>query len=270
VNSALYEGWVRHRRFADVGHVFRYRVALAYLDTAELPQALDLAPLASATGRALVRLRREDLLGGRAGTVLPVDRAVRDLIAERTGVRPDGPVRLLTALRSLGVGFNPVRFYYAWHEGRLHAVIAEVTNTPWGERHAYVLPVGEASDHGSTHVLQGQFAKVLHVSPLMGMNHTYDWRLSEPSERLSVHIESLGDDGKRVFDATLSLCRSELTPRALRHVLTRYPALTMRLTARIYAHALRLRLRGATYHPHPERSPATSAGGEAGGPETAR
>jgi DUF1365 family protein len=69
-----------------------------------------------------------------------------------------------------------------------------------------------------------------------------------------VHIESLGGDGKRVFDATLSMWRSELTSRTLRHALARYPALTMRLTARIYTHALRLRLRGASYHAHPERS----------------
>jgi DUF1365 family protein len=141
----------------------------------------------------------------------------------------------------------------------VRAVVAEVTNTPWGERHAYVLPV--AGSPGASRVIRGEFAKALHVSPLMGMNHTYDWRLSEPSERLSVQIESLGDDGKRAFDATLSLCRSELTPRTLRHVLARYPALTMRVTARIYTHALRLRLRGASYHPHPERGKGESAHG---------
>jgi DUF1365 family protein len=266
--SCLYEGSVRHRRTGTPSDELHYPLFMAFLDLDELPQLFDGRLLWSARRPALAWFRRSDYLGDPR---MPLREAVGELVAERTGIELDGPVRLLTHLRYFGYCFNPVSFYYCYDAAGEHvrAVVAEVTNTPWGERHAYVLPVGDAADHGSTHVLRGQFAKVLHVSPLMGMNHTYDWRLSEPSERLSVHIESLGDDGKRVFDATLSLCRSELTPRALRHVLTRYPALTMRLTARIYAHALRLRLRGATYHPHPKPSPETSAG-EDSGPRSTR
>ena len=267
--SCLYEGSVRHRRMGTPNDEFHYPLFMAFLDLDELPELFDGRLLWSARRPALAWFRRSDYLGDAR---VPLREAVGELVAKRTGIELDGPIRLLTHLRYFGHCFNPVSFYYCYDAAaeRVRAVVAEVTNTPWGERHAYVLPVGAATHHGSTHVLQGQFAKVLHVSPLMGMNHTYDWRLSEPSERLSVHIESLGGDGKRVFDATLSLCRSELTPRALRHVLTRYPALTIRLTARIYAHALRLRLRGATYHPHPERSPATSAGGEGSGPRGTR
>ena len=107
-------------------------------------------------------------------------------------------------------------FYYCFDAAgeRVEAVVAHVTNTPWGERHAYVHGRRrERSEHGATSVLHGRFAKALHVSPLMGMDHTYDWRLSEPGERLSVHIESAhADDGARAFDATLSLRRREITP----------------------------------------------------------
>jgi DUF1365 family protein len=104
--------------------------------------------------------------------------------------------------------------------------------------------------------MSGQFAKRLHVSPLMGMDHVYDWRLTEPGERLSVHIESrrAGEDrAEPVFDATLALRRSEISSRSLTRALARYPFLSMRILARIYTHALRLRLRGAPYHPHPGR-----------------
>jgi DUF1365 family protein len=69
-----------------------------------------------------------------------------------------------------------------------------------------------------------------------------------------VNIESSGADGKSVFDATLSLHRRELTPSALRRALLRYPFLTARILARIYTHALRLRLRGAKYFPHPGKA----------------
>ncbi|HWF33673.1 MAG TPA: DUF1365 domain-containing protein [Solirubrobacteraceae bacterium] len=262
--SCLYEGSVRHRRTGTPSDEFHYPLFMAFLDLDELPELFDGRPLWSARRPALAWFRRGDYLGD-AST--PLREAVGELVAERTGIELDGPVRLLTHLRYFGHCFNPVSFYYCYDAAgeRVRAVVAEVTNTPWGERHAYVLPVGDAADRGGTHVLQGQFAKVLHVSPLMGMNQTYDWRLSEPSERISVHIESLAENGKRVFDATLSLCRSELTPRTLRRALLRYPALTMRLTARIYAHALRLRLRGAKYHPHPERSHATSGSGQDAG-----
>jgi DUF1365 family protein len=98
----------------------------------------------------------------------------------------------------------------------------------------------------------------LHVSPLMDMNHVYDWRLTEPSEQLSVHIESRRPGGESVFDATLSLRRREMTPRAMRRALARYPLLTARITARIYTHALRLKLSGATYFPHPEKRAAST------------
>jgi len=236
MNSALYEGWVRHRRYADVDHEFSYRVALAYLDCAELPGALDLRPIASSTGPALVRLRRDDLLGDPA---VPVEQAVRDLVDEQTGVRPDGPVRLLTALRSLGVGFNPVRFYYAWHAGALHSVVAEVTNTPWGESHAYVLdPAG------------GRMAKELHVSPFLPMDHEYAWKLTEPGDQLVVHLENL-KDGVRAFDATLRLHRKPLDRRSLMRVLVRHPPQTLKILAGIYGQAVRLKLKGAPYYPHP-------------------
>jgi uncharacterized protein len=67
----------------------------------------------------------------------------------------------------------------------VEAVLAEVTNTLWGERHAYAL-----SESNGGRVLTGRSGKVLHVSPFMGMDHEYEWRASVPGERLSVHIES--------------------------------------------------------------------------------
>jgi hypothetical protein len=116
------------------------------------------------------------------------------------------------------------------------------------------MPVARAADHGSAEILCGRSRKQLHVSPLMGMEHTYDWRATEPGQRLSVHIESHAGSApgaERVFDATLSLRRRELSGSELARALARYPFLTVRILARIYGHALRLRLRGASYFPHP-------------------
>lgn len=258
--SCFYEGFVRHRRHDATPDRLLHRLCMAYLDLDELPELFDGHPLWSARRPALAWFRRGDYLGDRR---MPLRQAAEQLVLERTGIALDGPIRLLTHMRFLGHCFNPVSFYYCFDTAgrRVRAVIAEVTNTPWGERHAYVLPVDEhrtRADGGAGRVIRGEFAKALHVSPLMGMDYSYDWRLTEPAESLSVHIESTRNggplDGERVFDATLSLRRRPIDAHELRRVLARYPLPTVRLTARIYGHALALRLRGARWHAHPGRA----------------
>lgn len=251
--SAVYEGWVRHRRFEPVEHEFRYPLFLMYLDLAELPEVLDPYPLFSARGRALARFRREDFMGDPAQ---PLDECAREAVEEATGARPSGPVRLLAGLRYFGHGFNPVSFYYCFDAPakRVEAVVADVQNIPWGERHPYVLARGER--RGT--VLSEELEKTFHVSPLMGMDQIYSFRAGKPGERLAVHIESRarcveGASGKS-FDATLSLRRRELSRRTLTGLLARYPAMSLQVVAKIYAQSLRLKLKGARYYPHPEGS----------------
>jgi DUF1365 family protein len=215
--SALYEGWVRHRRHAPITHEFRYRLYMAYLDLDELPELLDRVPLWSARRPAPSWFRREDYLH--------VDHA--------------GPVRVLTQVRTFGHLFNPVSLYYCFDpEGQqVQQVLAEVTNTPWGERHTYTLDA-----------LDSKIGKAFHVSPLLGMDAEYRIRMTTPGEQLRVHMES-ERDGHVDFDATLALQRRELSAWPL----FRYPFMTVRVLAGIYAQAARLRLKGAPYHPHPAR-----------------
>ncbi len=246
---------MRHRRHGTPSDELHYRMFMVYLDLDELPHCFDGRLLWSARRPAIAWFRRSDHLGDPR---TPLSDAVRELVAERTGTRPDGPIRLLTHLRYFGHCFNPVSFYYCYDAAaeNVEAVLAHVTNTPWGESHSYVLSGADAADHGSTALVSGCSRKQLHVSPLMGMEHTYEWRASTPAERLSVHIESHDDAGENVFDATLALRRRELSGRELARALARYPLLTARILTRIYGHALRLRMRGASYFPHPR--PATS------------
>ena len=252
MKSCLYEGSVRHRRLGRLKDEFRYPLFMAYLDLDELPSCFDGSRLWSARRPAPARFRRCDYLGD---PDVPLSDAVRELVRERTGMQLEGPIRLLTHLRYFGKSFNPVSFYYCYSndDKQVSAVVADVTNTPWGERHSYVMSVVDPPDHGTVTLMRARFEKQLHVSPLMGMDHTYDWRLTQPGEQLLVHIESSESDEKTVFDATLSLNRRELTPSAMRGALLRYPFLTARILARIYTHALALKLRGAHYFPHPKK-----------------
>jgi DUF1365 family protein len=239
--SCIYEGTIRHRRTAPATE-FTHPIALCFVDLEELPGLLGGRLLARGPG--VLRFRRRDYLGEPA---VPLNAAVRDRVAELTGSRPAGPIRLLTQLRSFGLCFNPVSFYYCLDAAgeRVDSVLAEVTNTPWGERHAYALTrAGEG-------VITGSFTKELHVSPFMGMDHVYEARATEPAETLSVHIASLRG-GETAFDATLGLERRELTRSAVARLGIRYPFATARTVALIYGHAIGLKLAGARVHPHPQ------------------
>ena len=226
IEPAIYTGSVRHRRFAPVPHAFRYRLCLLFLDLDRLDETLGDSRWHSMRRAAMLRYRREDFLGDPA---VPLAEAVRDCVARRTGRRPRGPVMLLANLRWFGLLMNPIACYYCYEDDgeTLAAVVAEVTNSPWGERHAYVLPADgkRTQEDGSRpegrtaeardRVLRMQFDKAMHVSPFNPMDMRYLWRSSTPGERLAIHLEN-HRDGRCVFDATLGLRREALTPGALR------------------------------------------------------
>ena len=248
MRSALYTGRLSHRRFAPAAHAFAYRLTLFWLDLAELETVFRGRWLWSSRRPALAWFRRADYLGD---PDVPLDHAVCDLVERRTGSRPAGPIRLLTQVRSFGFCFNPVSFYYCYDAGdrRVEAIVAEITNTPWNERHAYVLSRSGEPD-GSA--LRFRLAKEFHVSPFMPMDLQYDWRFAQPGRTLGVRMENR-HAGRRLFDATLFLRRREITGGALAALLVRQPFVGLQVLGRIYWHALRLLLKRVSFHAHPAK-----------------
>ena len=282
MHSALYLGQLRHRRFAPRAHEFSYKLFMMYVDLAELDIVFRKRWFWSAKRPALAWLRRADYLrdvGGDAS--MPLDEAVRDRVQFETGSRPKGPIRMLTHLRYFGIGFNPVTFYYCFDrdDTRVETIVAEITNTPWKERHAYVLPVsipspgrrgrvGEGASEatrcphpnppplaqGREQNLRFLFNKSFHVSPFMAMQMEYDWRLSSPSQRLTVHMQNM-QNGAKLFDATLDLQRREITGASLASALVAFPLMTAQVVFAIYWQALRLWLKRIPVHSHPNSGP---------------
>lgn len=252
MNSCLYVGSVRHRRFAPVENAFRYRLFMAYLDLDELPAVFDRYWFWSARRASLAWFRRADYYGDPSR---PLDLCIRDLVQERTGTRPTGPIRLLTHLRYFGHNFNPVSFYYVYDAAgeRLECIVAEITNTPWKERHAYVLPTGDGAAFNNPHgqqMLRWRFDKSFHVSPFLPLDMQYDWRMSAPAEVLYVHMQTRRE-GTLLLDATLDLRRRRFSSSALRRALLTFPLVTVKVVALIYWQALRLWLRRVPFFAHP-------------------
>jgi uncharacterized protein len=262
MHSAIYTGQLRHRRFAPRAHEFSYPLFMMYVDLAELDTIFSGRWLWSAKRPAFAWLRRADYLGN---AQVPIDEAVRDRVQLETGARPNGPIRMLTHLRYFGVGINPVTFYYCFdaEDTKVETIVAEITNTPWKERYAYVLsrrnsfltPSPRTGE--GIRVLRFRFKKSFHVSPFMPMQIDYDWRFSTPAAQLTVHMQNMQSDNK-VFDATLAITRHEITSASLAKTLIAFPCVTAKVIVGIYWQALRLWLKRIPFHTHPPSSIKTS------------
>jgi DUF1365 family protein len=249
--SCIYRGQISHRRFTPASNRFSYALHMLYLDLAELPGLFDPYSLWSARGPAPAWFRRQDHMGDPAS---PLDESVRQLVERETGQRPSGPICLLTHLRYFGYFFSPISIYYCFDSaGALNSTVLEVSNTPWKERHCYVLSAEQDQP-----LQKHEFAKSFHVSPFMSMDMHYRCRLRPPGERLNFALENWRGD-RKLFDAHLDLRQEAITAASLRRTLIRDPLMTLRVTSLIHWQAFKLWRKRVPFHAHPAKRDIASA-----------
>lgn len=244
--SAIYRGEVMHQRLRPMRHRLQYRLFTLLLDLDELPD-LDRRLRWFSIGRFnLFSFRPSDHGDGQAPDVATL-RAQMDAHLARAGLPTGGPMRLLTMPRLLGYAFNPLSVWFCHApDGDLRAIIYEVNNT-FGQRHSYLAEV--APEQRQARTVQQRCDKQLYVSPFLGMDLHYRFRIDPPREQLSLGI-SVHDnaDGAPVLNARHDARRVPLTDRGLLSLLVAYPLLTLKVIVGIHWEALRLWIKGARLH----------------------
>ncbi len=257
MHSCIYAGQVRHRRFSPKRHEFRYRLFYAYLDLDELDEIFEQRWLWSTNRPNLAWFKRSDYFGK---PETPIKQAVTEFVEKQTGKPPAGPIRLLTHLRYFGYVFNPVSFYYCFDaaDTYIETIVAEITNTPWGERHAYILSAED--DLSDSSHMQFHLSKQFHISPFMPMAIRYDWRFTQPRDTVSVHMSNY-QNSEKVFDATLYLEKQTINAANCARALVFFPLMTVKVITAIYWQALRLFLKRIPFYSHPDQAGPKTKGG---------
>ncbi|TWU40910.1 DUF1365 domain-containing protein [Novipirellula artificiosorum] len=249
MQSCIYEGKVTHCRHSPVSHRFEYRLFMVYLDLSELPSLVGRDRLIRQSKYAIRSLWRGDHL---FDSLQSLESEVRQIVEAETGARPSGPIRMLTQLRYFGYYFSPLNLFYVFDESgtQLESIVAEVSNTPWKERHCYVLWDGNRCSSGAE--LRFSHRKEFHVSPFMAMDMQYQWRLTAPGETSTIALTN-HEKSRSVFEAVMTLRRRDLTQTELRRMTWRYFLMTARIGAAIYYQALILWWKKCPFYPHPDK-----------------
>ncbi|MGF1734528.1 DUF1365 domain-containing protein [Photobacterium satsumensis] len=259
MRSGLFSGVVRHRRFTPVSHQFQYPMFMPLINLDELGQ---LEKCVFGFGQHWYHFARfkvsdylresEQVKASLGGDINEQAEALKSAVLaklhELTNEPVAGEVVMLCQLRYAGLYFSPLNMYYVFDEqGKWRWVLAEVSNTPWNEKHYYAIPAVEQWDKR-----QWLEKKAFHVSPFNPMSQHYYWKLKEPISKVFLHLDIHDTESDiKVLDATVALKRFPMTSASLWRHLAQTPIQTVKVVFGIYWQAFRLWLKKVPFYSHP-------------------
>lgn len=254
----LLNGAVGHRRLQPKPHGFAYDVGYFWLNLHDLDTLPTLSAKFAVDKFAALSFRRKDYF--RDVTAAPADLSAavvqqaksllpsvldcsaeqRDLLAKNSG---ELDVYMLTPLANYGMFFSPLTLYFIGQQGLWHWMLAEVSNTPWNERHYYLVPLNPDGLTDYSH------AKNFHVSPFNPIDMIYRWKVQFFENKLRVSITNVKNE-KPVFCAWFDLQPEPLNQQSVKNHLIRFPWQNVQIVIRIYWQALRLLLKAMPVYRH--------------------
>ncbi len=240
--SQIYRGSVRHRRFSQVSNQFQYQLYMLLLDIDEVSQPFSLWPFGTRWFHP-IRFLSSDYLKGEPGSLKQrISNKVVTLGGKKTV-----KVRALIQARCFGLYFSPANFFFCYDEAdKCNQVLVEVSNTPWNQRHYYLLNIDERKSTSTE--------KQFHVSPFMSLDMNYIWKIRPPtidSNKMHIHIENRANsDNKKLFDVSLCMTKSSLNKNSALKLLVSTPVMTFKVVAGIYWQALRLFIKRVKFVPY--------------------
>lgn len=260
MQSSIYKGKVRHRRFFPKNHEFTYPLYMMGINVDDVlsNKLTSVSRLFAFNKFSWLSFNSNDYLRQKQSDDMDLKQTVWKTVAEMKTIDFDeteqGEILFLGQCRCLGLYFSPINLFYCYDNNvACRFILAEVSNTPWNQKHYYLLE--NINDKSITH------EKNFHVSPFMRMDVDYKWVIKPPSENLSVHIESISKNiehshlaDNKLFDATMNLKRMDFTANNIRATLLRQPMMTLLIVIHIYWQALRLFLKKVPFVPYPKNN----------------
>ncbi|MCC4831270.1 DUF1365 domain-containing protein [Shewanella sp. 1_MG-2023] len=260
-NSGVYQGEVSHRRFTPKNHSFAYEMALLAIDLDEVDNLAKVSRLFGTTKWSLLKFNPNDYLNSLASQFSDTEIPDSVSLKQSSNTTPDKALkqRVLWTIEQLGATkscesvifagqvrhfgfyFSPVNFYFCYQDKQPIYMLAEVSNTPWDQRHCYLVNLEQTETTD----------KVFHVSPFMDLDMHYQWQVVAPSKRLNVTIQNRDDANNKLFDASLQLRRKSFNASNIRNMLIGFPVMTLKIMWGIYWQAMKLFVKRIPFIAHP-------------------